>query len=271
MADANRARTWYRNPFIIVPAIVVILAAVITVFLTDIISEKDRDFRISVKPMQGQVELGGNIQTTVTITGINNYEHAVSLSASQQPSNMVVTFVPPIGGPEPAYTSTMMLNMASNVDAGRYSIIVKGTGADGTEHTCTYNLIAIKPTPTPTPTPLPTPTPTPAPAPTPVPITYALNLSIDPSGSGSVTLSPSGGTYNSGTTVRLTATPAAGYQFDRWSGDASGESSSIEVTISADKTVIANFIPEVVDEGTMYIDDMFHYSLQSYHQCTLMI
>ncbi|MDD7913211.1 InlB B-repeat-containing protein [Polaribacter ponticola] len=52
---------------------------------------------------------------------------------------------------------------------------------------------------------------------------------------------PTNGTYDNGTVVGLTATPAAGYQFDGWSGDASGATASVNVTMDADKTVTATF------------------------------
>ena len=52
---------------------------------------------------------------------------------------------------------------------------------------------------------------------------------------------PINGTYDEGTVVGLTATPAAGYQFDGWSGDASGATASVNVTMDADKTVTATF------------------------------
>ena len=50
--------------------------------------------------------------------------------------------------------------------------------------------------------------------------TYTLTVNVSPSGAGSV--SPSGGEYDSGVTVTLTATPDSGYTFDYWSGSAAG-------------------------------------------------
>ncbi len=70
-------------------------------------------------------------------------------------------------------------------------------------------------------------------------IRYSLMTSVRLSGSGSI--SPSGGTYDSGTVVTLTATPSSGYRFDRWSGDASGKSLSIKITMDSNKTIVANF------------------------------
>ncbi|WP_299628382.1 InlB B-repeat-containing protein, partial [uncultured Tenacibaculum sp.] len=52
---------------------------------------------------------------------------------------------------------------------------------------------------------------------------------------------PTAGTYDFGTDVVLTATPNAGYQFDGWSGDASGTTNPLTITMDADKTVTAIF------------------------------
>ncbi|MBM3238485.1 T9SS type A sorting domain-containing protein [Candidatus Poribacteria bacterium] len=68
---------------------------------------------------------------------------------------------------------------------------------------------------------------------------YPLTTSVSPSGSGRV--SPSGGTYDEGTTVSLTAAPSPNYRFYHWSGDASGTSPTITITMDKDKSVIANF------------------------------
>jgi uncharacterized repeat protein (TIGR02543 family) len=70
-------------------------------------------------------------------------------------------------------------------------------------------------------------------------------------GSGSITMSPAGGVYNEGTVVTLTATPTAGYRFDSWSGAVSGSSTSVTVTMNADKSVVASFV-EVEDPVVEY-------------------
>jgi len=69
---------------------------------------------------------------------------------------------------------------------------------------------------------------------------YALGVSVSPPEGGNV--SPSEGVYQSGESVTLTATPASGYQFDRWEGDASGSSSSTSVTMDSNKKIVAYFI-----------------------------
>jgi uncharacterized repeat protein (TIGR02543 family) len=75
---------------------------------------------------------------------------------------------------------------------------------------------------------------------TPVAQSYNLSINVSPTDGGSV--SPSGGTYDDGTSVTLTATAASGYAFDYWSGGASGTISTTTIVMNADKTVTANFV-----------------------------
>ncbi|WP_457068143.1 InlB B-repeat-containing protein [Hymenobacter sp. UYAg731] len=60
-------------------------------------------------------------------------------------------------------------------------------------------------------------------------------------GSGSVTPNPNQATYLSGSTVSLTATPAAGYAFSGWSGAATGTANPLSVTMNANKNITATF------------------------------
>ncbi|WP_299680475.1 choice-of-anchor Q domain-containing protein, partial [uncultured Tenacibaculum sp.] len=60
---------------------------------------------------------------------------------------------------------------------------------------------------------------------------------------GTITPNPAGGTYDDGSVVTLTATPDSGYEFTGWSGDASGTTNPLTITMDADKTVTANFGP----------------------------
>jgi len=69
--------------------------------------------------------------------------------------------------------------------------------------------------------------------------TYTLTTDV---AAGSGTVSPSGATSQDyGTSVDITATPAGGYVFDSWSGDATGSANPVSVTISGDMTVHATF------------------------------
>jgi hypothetical protein len=68
-----------------------------------------------------------------------------------------------------------------------------------------------------------------------------VTLSVTTSGSGSVTLNPPGGSYASGTTVTLTAVPAAGSSFSGWSGALTGTANPTTLLMNADKSVTASF------------------------------
>ena len=73
---------------------------------------------------------------------------------------------------------------------------------------------------------------------------FSLNTSHNPTVGGGVT---PGGTYASGTTAGVTATPNPGYVLTSWtgSGACAGAVNPCTVTMDADKTVIANFSLEV--------------------------
>jgi hypothetical protein len=69
---------------------------------------------------------------------------------------------------------------------------------------------------------------------------YVLNVTID--GGGSVTRDPDLPKYTSGTVVTLTESPAEGYAFGNWSGDASGPNVTTTVTmVGGNKNVTAHF------------------------------
>lgn len=72
---------------------------------------------------------------------------------------------------------------------------------------------------------------------------YDLTTGVD----GQGTVSPESGTFQQGTTVQITATAATGWMFDHWSGDASGSTNPITVTMDVDKNIIAHFIQITYD------------------------
>jgi hypothetical protein len=70
-------------------------------------------------------------------------------------------------------------------------------------------------------------------------VKYTLNISII---SGNGTVNPSGSSpYSKNTDVVITATPAEGWQFDHWSGDASGNENPLTITMGEDKNISAVF------------------------------
>lgn len=83
-------------------------------------------------------------------------------------------------------------------------------------------------------------------------------------GSGTIT---GAGNYNQGSSVTLTATPAVGYVFSHWSGDAVGVTNQVSIAVDSPKDVTATFIPESAAEqlaaakaaqGGFYTRDQIH-------------
>jgi hypothetical protein len=71
------------------------------------------------------------------------------------------------------------------------------------------------------------------------PIMYALSLHTE--GNGSIATIPTGSSFAGGTVVTLTATENTGSSFAHWSGDASGSSHVVTITMNSAKTVTATF------------------------------
>ena len=75
---------------------------------------------------------------------------------------------------------------------------------------------------------------------------YTLTLSTQ--GMGSITLNPPGGSYLSNSIVNATATPAVGWVFANWAGDAAGNANPLSITMNSNKTVVGIFAqPPVID------------------------
>ena len=68
---------------------------------------------------------------------------------------------------------------------------------------------------------------------------YNLTVSSNPTGGG--TINPSSGEYEEGTDVTLRANSNTYYEFDKWSGSASGSESTLKITMDSDKNIVGNF------------------------------
>jgi hypothetical protein len=86
--------------------------------------------------------------------------------------------------------------------------------------------------------------------------TYNLGINVD----GQGTTNPTVGTYNydSGNQVTITASPASGWEFDHWSGDASGTSLTIIITMDSDKDITAHFEHETTITSNVQITYIFY-------------
>jgi uncharacterized repeat protein (TIGR02543 family) len=69
--------------------------------------------------------------------------------------------------------------------------------------------------------------------------TYTLNVTAV---NGTVVKVQNKTVYNSGEIVVLTATPALGYSFTGWTGDATGSQNPLSVTMNKNKNITANFV-----------------------------
>jgi len=65
------------------------------------------------------------------------------------------------------------------------------------------------------------------------------NLTTSVNGEG--TISPSDGEFEEGETVTLTSEPNEGWLFHEWSGDGTGSSNSVTITMDSDKNIVGNF------------------------------
>lgn len=83
---------------------------------------------------------------------------------------------------------------------------------------------------------------------------YTLTVSVD--GPGAVTKDPDRTQFDHGETVRLTAVPDPGADFETWSGDAGGSENPLDLLMDGNKSVTANFggytlTVNVVGQGTV--------------------
>jgi Divergent InlB B-repeat domain len=67
---------------------------------------------------------------------------------------------------------------------------------------------------------------------------YSLTTAVNPPGAGTIS---GGGVFPAGSVQQLTATPASGYNFTSWSGDASGSANPVSVSMGSNRYVVANF------------------------------
>lgn len=71
------------------------------------------------------------------------------------------------------------------------------------------------------------------------PLQFSLTVTVAPLNSG--TVSPSSGIFDDGEQISISAIPAEGYDFLKWSGAATGDSNPLVLSISSDTRIIAEF------------------------------
>ena len=83
-------------------------------------------------------------------------------------------------------------------------------------------------------------------------VTYTLSMTII--GNGTVTKSPDELSYETGTSVNLTAVPETGWYFYGWNGGLYGSANTSTITINANTTVWATFVEESSGPYTIVVD-----------------
>jgi len=74
-------------------------------------------------------------------------------------------------------------------------------------------------------------------------------LTIVAGSNGTTSPTPQSSTHVYGTQVQVTAVPDSGYQFSVWTGDATGTTNPITITMDADKTITASFTSTSSEDG----------------------
>lgn len=73
-------------------------------------------------------------------------------------------------------------------------------------------------------------------------VSILINYTLNTNGiNGTVSENPNQSAYNNGDVVIITAIPNLGYEFDSWSGDATGIDNPMNITMNANKNIVANF------------------------------
>jgi uncharacterized repeat protein (TIGR02543 family) len=80
-----------------------------------------------------------------------------------------------------------------------------------------------------------------------------LTVNASPSNGGRVTRSPDSSSYSNNKSVTVTATASSGWAFDGWDGDASGTTNPLTVTMNANKTITAKFVPVTSGVTTNFV------------------
>lgn len=73
-------------------------------------------------------------------------------------------------------------------------------------------------------------------------VSYSLHTSANPSNGGTILVSPNQSRFGSGGVVSLTATAILGYTFAGWSGDVLSTNNPLNILMTTNKTLVANFL-----------------------------
>jgi len=89
------------------------------------------------------------------------------------------------------------------------------------------------------------------------PNNYTLEIMTSPSNGGTVKKEPVASYYSSGSNVTVTATPASGWKFSSWDGDATGSTNPLTVKMDKNKVVTAKFTPLIDPDKNLVTNGTF--------------
>jgi len=96
------------------------------------------DFSLSISPSSQTASPGTSIPYTITVTGANGFNAPVTFNASGLPSGATISFSPaPITSGQ---STTLTVNVPTNVQAGNYAIVVTGSSGSLSHSTSPVSL-----------------------------------------------------------------------------------------------------------------------------------
>jgi List-Bact-rpt repeat protein len=192
---------------------------------TDASSGGNGTISVSVTPTTLVVFQGATVTATVTVTR-TNFSDALTLSDSLLPAGLTASYSPPVLTGS-TLTSILSITATATATPGSGSVVTyaAGPGTESAHAGFGISIIVSRP---------------------------QVAVVLAGSGTGTVTSSPAGincagtctASFAPGTSVTLTATPAAGSAFGGWSstsGVCSGTSTTCTLTVTAAPTVTATF------------------------------
>jgi uncharacterized repeat protein (TIGR02543 family) len=178
----------------------------------------DNAVNVTISPSSRGGKTGDNVSFTVTVNNTGRYDDNYSLGVNA--SGLQYTISPTVLSVKAGNSANATLTVTVGTSNRIITVTADGEYADSNT-SCTAEVTGET--------------------------LYILTATVNPTSGGSITLNPSSDSYSSGTVVTATATPASGYVFDHWSGDASGTTATVTVTMDSDKTITAIF--EVAGAG----------------------
>ena len=87
------------------------------------------------------------------------------------------------------------------------------------------------------------------------PVKYTLSTSSYPIDAGTVI--PSTGEFDEGEEITIVANPKIEFNFDKWTGSATGDSNPLKIIMDNNKTITANYIPKIPSRARYELSEVW--------------